>query len=145
MSLKQQRNFLVYTSLSSLLRIFHQSKAISSQDKARGALKVLNHNGYGLVVMTLASHARGRGFDPLFPYAFCLSVRSCSKQLALARVVLPGGFRACWHPGGRLVLCVVLLLVGHHEGESLRTGLPEPLGRTCIACIFKPTILIVLL
>ena len=32
---------------------------------------VLTANGYGLVVMTLASHARGRGFDPLFPYAFC--------------------------------------------------------------------------
>ena len=27
--------------------------------------------GYGLVVMTLASHARGRGFEPPFPYEFC--------------------------------------------------------------------------
>ena len=34
-------------------------------------MKVSTENGYGLVVMTLASHARGRGFDPLFPYAFC--------------------------------------------------------------------------
>ena len=44
--------------------------ATRCEDKAWEVKQVTNANGYGLVVMTLASHARGRGFDPLFPYAF---------------------------------------------------------------------------
>ena len=101
---------------------------------------VLIANGYGLVVMTLASHARGRGFDPLFPYAFCFS----SNELALSRVI-PGSFGTSWHPGCWLVLGVVLLLVGHHEGESLWAGLSQALGRACIARVLHPALIIVLL
>ena len=46
-------------------------------DMRREAKKVITANGYGLVVMTLASHARGRGFDPLFPYAFLPEASLC--------------------------------------------------------------------
>ena len=50
-----------------------------------GAPRVITANGYGLVVMTLASHARGRGFDPLFPYAFLLFVSAVMQSFALIR------------------------------------------------------------
>ena len=54
---------------------------------------VLTANGYGLVVMTLASHARGRGFDPLFPYAFCCHAVFLSPQNSLRwREFSPGAF-----------------------------------------------------
>ncbi len=53
-------------------------------DMRRVVREVSTANGYGLVVMTLASHARGRGFDPLFPYAF---LPQAGRKLALFREI----------------------------------------------------------
>ncbi len=41
-------------------------------------VKASSRRGCGLVVMTLASHARGRGFDPPFPYTFIFEEISVS-------------------------------------------------------------------
>ena len=62
------------------VRIREACKVAQQCFKGNIKQKVCNANGYGLVVMTLASHARGRGFDPLFPYAFYFFAYQTSDQ-----------------------------------------------------------------